>query len=227
MTTAGDRYVWQFREKDCTPIVVPHSPRLMTDSFDALREAAANGVGVAYLPYFTVHDLLANGELERVLPEFGLPPGVVHVVFPVAARNGPRRAHLDRRVGWGDSKERAVRSRRPTELAPQGRARSAARLFELLRRDASRRLAAPFAFPVRTAKRETPRSSTGADRAPASARDRGASAVIVRSALANGATRAASAASRYDVTGQALQATSDRLQIARIVLEPFARRGLR
>jgi DNA-binding transcriptional LysR family regulator len=82
MTTAGDRYVWQFREKDCSPIVVPHSPRLMTDSFDALRDAAANGVGVAYLPYFTVHDLIANGGLERVLPEFGLPPGVVHVVFP-------------------------------------------------------------------------------------------------------------------------------------------------
>jgi DNA-binding transcriptional LysR family regulator len=82
MATAGDRYVWQFREKDCTPITVPHVPRLMTDSFDALRAACASGVGVAYLPYFTVHDLLTKGELERVLPEFGLPPGIVHVVFP-------------------------------------------------------------------------------------------------------------------------------------------------
>ncbi len=82
MTTAGDRHTWQFREKDCTPITVPHSPRLMTDSFDALRDAAAAGVGVAYLPYFVVYDLLAKGELERVLPEFGLPPGIVHVVFP-------------------------------------------------------------------------------------------------------------------------------------------------
>lgn len=82
MTTAGDRYVWQFREKDCSPINVTHSPRLMTDSFDALRDAVAGGVGVGYLPFFVVHDLLAKNELERVLPEFGLPPGIVHVVFP-------------------------------------------------------------------------------------------------------------------------------------------------
>jgi DNA-binding transcriptional LysR family regulator len=82
MTTTGERYTWLFREKDCTPITVPHTPRLMTDSFDALREAAVGGIGVAYLPYFVVHDLLANGNLERVLPEYGLPPGIVHVVFP-------------------------------------------------------------------------------------------------------------------------------------------------
>jgi DNA-binding transcriptional LysR family regulator len=82
MTTAGERYTWLFREKDCSPITVPHTPRLMTDSFDALRDAVAGGIGVAYLPYFVVHDLLAKGNLERVLPEYGLQPGIVHVVFP-------------------------------------------------------------------------------------------------------------------------------------------------
>jgi DNA-binding transcriptional LysR family regulator len=82
MTTAGDKYVWNFREKDCTPIVVNHVPRLMTDSFEALREAAIAGVGVAYLPQFVVQGEMARGALERVLPEFGLGPGLVHVVFP-------------------------------------------------------------------------------------------------------------------------------------------------
>ena len=82
MTTPGDKYTWHFREKDCTPIAVTHAPRLMTDSFEALREAAAAGVGVAYLPQFVVEEWLSRGALERVLPEFSLPPGLLHAVFP-------------------------------------------------------------------------------------------------------------------------------------------------
>jgi len=82
MTTAGDRYAWQFREKDGSDFSVTHVPRLMTDSFDALRAAAVAGVGLAYLPRFLVHQDLQRGELEHVLPEFGLETGVLHVVFP-------------------------------------------------------------------------------------------------------------------------------------------------
>ena len=82
MTTAADKYTWHFREKDCTPIAVTHIPRLMTDSFEALREAATAGVGVAYLPQFVVQESLNAGALERVLPEFSLPPGLLHAVFP-------------------------------------------------------------------------------------------------------------------------------------------------
>jgi len=82
MTSAGDKYTWTFREADCTPIHVSHTPRLMTDSFDALRDAARAGVGVAYLPEFIVREALASGALERVLPQFSLEPGVLHVVFP-------------------------------------------------------------------------------------------------------------------------------------------------
>jgi DNA-binding transcriptional LysR family regulator len=40
------------------------------------------GIGVAYLPQFVVAGALASGAVERVLPEFGLAPGIVHVVFP-------------------------------------------------------------------------------------------------------------------------------------------------
>jgi DNA-binding transcriptional LysR family regulator len=82
MTTSGDKHTWHFREKDCTAIAVTHAPRLMTDSFEALREAAAAGVGVAYLPQFVVQESLSRGVLERVLPEFSLPPGLLHAVFP-------------------------------------------------------------------------------------------------------------------------------------------------
>jgi DNA-binding transcriptional LysR family regulator len=82
MTTAGEKYTWHFREKDCTPISVTHGPRLMTDSFEALREAALGGVGVAYLPQFIVQESVTAGTLERVLPEFSVPPGLLHAVFP-------------------------------------------------------------------------------------------------------------------------------------------------
>lgn len=82
MASAGDKYTWLFREPDCTPIHVTHVPRLMTDSFDALREAARNGIGIAYLPTFIVDEDLESGALERVLPEFSLAPGLIHVVFP-------------------------------------------------------------------------------------------------------------------------------------------------
>jgi DNA-binding transcriptional LysR family regulator len=82
MTTAGDRHVWHFREKDGSPIAVNHVPRLMTDSFDGLREAAVVGVGVAYLPHFVVQQYIESGHLEPVLSEFGLPEGLAHVVFP-------------------------------------------------------------------------------------------------------------------------------------------------
>jgi DNA-binding transcriptional LysR family regulator len=82
MTTAGDRYSWEFREKDGAPISVSHVPRLMTDSFDALRAACLAGVGLAYVPRFVVYADIQRGELERVLPEFGLGPGLAHVVFP-------------------------------------------------------------------------------------------------------------------------------------------------
>jgi DNA-binding transcriptional LysR family regulator len=82
MTTAGNRYTWEFREKDGSPLSVTHVPRLMTDSFDSLRAAALAGVGLAYLPHFVVHQDIQRGELERVLPEFGLGAGLAHVVFP-------------------------------------------------------------------------------------------------------------------------------------------------
>jgi len=82
MATPGDKYVWHFREPDCMPISVTHTPRLMTDSFEALREAATAAVGVAYLPQFVVQKSVSSGVLQRVLPEFSLPPGVLHAVFP-------------------------------------------------------------------------------------------------------------------------------------------------
>jgi len=100
MTSAGDKYSWLFREADCTPIHATHTPRLMTDSFDSLRDAARSGIGVAYLPTYIVQEDLERGVLERVLPEFSLEPGLVHVVFPSRRGMVPAvRALLDALAG--------------------------------------------------------------------------------------------------------------------------------
>jgi DNA-binding transcriptional LysR family regulator len=81
MATTGGRHVWQFREKNNSSLSVTHTPRLMTDCFDALRDAAIAGVGVAQLPQLLVRTYVASGALEVILREFTL-PGIVHAVFP-------------------------------------------------------------------------------------------------------------------------------------------------
>lgn len=58
------------------------APRLSCASFAVLREAAIAGLGIARLPESVARPPLADGRLVRVLPEFRLPLGVFHVVFP-------------------------------------------------------------------------------------------------------------------------------------------------
>ena len=82
MTSATDRYSWQFQTPDGGEVSVSHVPRLMTDDFATLRRAAIDGAGIALLPYFMVRDGLASGVLEQLLPDFGSPASLVHAVFP-------------------------------------------------------------------------------------------------------------------------------------------------
>ncbi|MGB8634617.1 MAG: LysR family transcriptional regulator [Rhodanobacteraceae bacterium] len=65
---------------------IEYSPRLVSDDMHALRQAALAGLGVVQLPVMAIREPLAAGALERVLPEWAPPPGVVHAVF--ASRRG-------------------------------------------------------------------------------------------------------------------------------------------
>jgi DNA-binding transcriptional LysR family regulator len=62
-------------------VVVAHEPRLSSGEFAVLREAAIDGLGVALLPEYATREPLADGRLERVLPDWGAPQGILHVVF--------------------------------------------------------------------------------------------------------------------------------------------------
>lgn len=82
MSASGEKYVWEFRGPDGLPVSVSISPRLVTDSFDSLRDAAVAGVGVAYIPQFVAQPAVKSGALEVMLPNYSMPPGLIHAVFP-------------------------------------------------------------------------------------------------------------------------------------------------
>lgn len=57
-------------------------PRLMAHDFPMLMAAARDGMGIALLPELTCAEAIRRGELEVVLPNWSLPQGICHAVFP-------------------------------------------------------------------------------------------------------------------------------------------------
>ncbi len=71
-------------------------PVCTTDDLITLRFVILGGVGIGVLPDYMCQDDLARGRLERVLPEWSLPPGIVHAVYPSRRGMAPGvRAFLD------------------------------------------------------------------------------------------------------------------------------------
>jgi DNA-binding transcriptional LysR family regulator len=82
MSSASGKYVWLFTDGDGQEISVQHTPRMTTDDFATLRQAAVEAVGIGQLPYFMVRDNLANGTLEQLLASYKTSDSLVHAVFP-------------------------------------------------------------------------------------------------------------------------------------------------
>jgi len=61
-------------------------PQLVGSSFPLLSALAEQGMGITLLPLLWCVDLLQEGKLEIVLPEWRLPQGIYHAVF--ASRRG-------------------------------------------------------------------------------------------------------------------------------------------
>ena len=57
------------------------TPRMSCGDFDAVRQAALAGTGIALLPDHVVSEWLTSGQLVQVLPHWRGPPGIVHLVF--------------------------------------------------------------------------------------------------------------------------------------------------
>jgi len=77
-----ERQVWLLTDPHGTTARVELQPRLICHSFDVLLQSALAGCGIALLPESVARDALARGDLVGVLPEWTLPQGIFHVVFP-------------------------------------------------------------------------------------------------------------------------------------------------
>lgn len=64
---------------------VPIAPRLTTDSFHAVTNAAIAGIGAAMISTWMVRSYLENGQLTELLPDWEAPAVPVSVVYPYAA----------------------------------------------------------------------------------------------------------------------------------------------
>jgi DNA-binding transcriptional LysR family regulator len=77
--TGSDR--WVLVDSEGNEETFDHEPRLSATTIPILKRAAASGVGVAFLPELVCRDLLDNGQLERVLPEWAGHESTVHLIF--------------------------------------------------------------------------------------------------------------------------------------------------
>ena len=60
---------------------VAHEPRLSASAFPIIREAVLAGLGISLLPEWTARERIDAGDLVRILPDWELPEGLLHLVF--------------------------------------------------------------------------------------------------------------------------------------------------
>ena len=95
-TALRDHLRWEFSEGEIERQVVNVHATLFLDATLAVREAVRNGAGLSVLPDYVAAEDLAAGRLVRVLPQWQLPSGGIHAVFPAARfRPAKVRAFVD------------------------------------------------------------------------------------------------------------------------------------
>ena len=82
MSDQESRQRWELRGPAGEVEKVDIQPALMAHDFPLLMAAARSGLGVALLPETTCADAVRKGELEVVVPDWHLPLGICHAVFP-------------------------------------------------------------------------------------------------------------------------------------------------
>lgn len=82
MTEDEARQRWDLQDSQGQVQRVELQPRLMGHDFPLLKELAISGMGIALLPETVCADTVRAGALEVVLPEWRLPQGLCHAVFP-------------------------------------------------------------------------------------------------------------------------------------------------
>lgn len=94
---SGERVAWTFmRDRDGEAIEILPQGDLVANDIEVLHAAALAGTGIALLPYWLVHEHLARGELEQVLPDHPLASSLqaagIHFVYTINRRQS-RKVH--------------------------------------------------------------------------------------------------------------------------------------
>jgi DNA-binding transcriptional LysR family regulator len=84
---------WRFTHRNGKSATVRPSGPLRVNNGDAMMPALIAGTGIGVLPEFIVRDALADGRLERLLPEWSLPSSSVHWVTPPGGQR-PKRVEV-------------------------------------------------------------------------------------------------------------------------------------
>lgn len=82
MNEEEGRQRWDLQGPDGETARVEIQPRVMAHDFPVLREMAVHGLGIALLPETVCADQVRAGALEVVMPDWRLPQGICHAVFP-------------------------------------------------------------------------------------------------------------------------------------------------
>lgn len=95
-TALRDHLQWDFSLNEIERQAVHVQASIFLDATLAVREAVCQGAGLSVLPDYAVEDDLAAGRLIQVLPQWRLPSGGIHAVFPAARfRPAKVRAFVD------------------------------------------------------------------------------------------------------------------------------------
>lgn len=87
---------WKFSRNETERQQVTVQASVFLDATLAVRAAVCHGMGLSVLPDYAVADDLAAGRLIQVLPQWRLPSGGIHAVFPAARfRPAKVRAFVD------------------------------------------------------------------------------------------------------------------------------------
>jgi DNA-binding transcriptional LysR family regulator len=75
---------WILSRGDLDERAVRMQATIAIDSTPAVLAAVERGTGLSVLPDFLIRDLITSGHLVHVLPQWHLPSGGIHVVYPPA-----------------------------------------------------------------------------------------------------------------------------------------------
>jgi DNA-binding transcriptional LysR family regulator len=79
-TELATRNVWSFRTPDGSDVTVRVAAAFQTNSSEGVRSATLAGLGITYSPHWLFGDVLAAGEVLRLLPDWSAPPLPIHLL---------------------------------------------------------------------------------------------------------------------------------------------------